>query len=335
MSMMAVDSARPAGVLAGPWDQVIGLAVVAAPGDQRLLAVVGGDTVWLCDPESGRVHQTAEITHTGGSRSLTTVRGAGGNRLLATRCGEAAMRVWDPATGELLREHDTGHRRIHAMTEVIGANGSPLLAVAGTSGVVALWDPATGEAVGEIDTGHREIWCLATIPTAGGGCLLASGGGLGDFTVRIGDPASGRMVHTELSGGRHHYPVSALSCITNVDGRSLIASGATDGEEGVVWLWDPVRGELVDDELCLDHTTTVTSIATTFGGNGATLVAAAGEAEEGTILLWNPASGDQALLSGHEAPVTAMTAVPVGDRVLLASGDEDGVVRLWDTVGRR
>lgn len=35
-------------------------------------------------------------------------------------------------------------------------------------------------------------------------------------------------------------------------------------------------------------------------------------------------------LEGHQCEVTAMCAVPVGGRTLLASGGSDGTVLLWD-----
>ena len=71
-------------------------------------------------------------------------------RLLATAGGDKTARLWDPATGELLRTL-TGHTG-----GVYGVAFSPdgrLLATASGDKTARLWDPATGEHLRTL-TGH-------------------------------------------------------------------------------------------------------------------------------------------------------------------------------------
>jgi hypothetical protein len=49
----------------------------------------------------------------------------------------------------------------------------------------------------------------------------------------------------------------------------------------------------------------------------------------GNVWLWNPATGEEiGVLSGHQRPVCTLSFSP--DGCLLASGEYDGVVNLWD-----
>jgi WD40 repeat protein len=106
-----------------------------------------------------------------------------------------------------------------------------------------------------------------------------------------------------------------------VAGRTLLASAS---EDRTIRLWEPATGTPVR-VLAADHPA-VTAICPVPGPAGGHWLASASD----TLRLWNPATAQVEHVLGHLRWVTAVCPVPLPDRPLLASADEDGVVRLWD-----
>ncbi len=121
--------------------------------------------------------------------------------------------------------------------------------------------------------------------------------------------------------------ILALVGFPGPDGRTLLATGSTDG---TVRLWDPARGTAVSQPLT-GHTDTVQAVAAVDLADGRTLLATG--SADGTVRLWDPARGTVVgqPLTGHSGGVWAVAAVGLADgRTLLATGSTDGTVRLWD-----
>ena len=234
------------------------------------------------------------------------------------------VRLWDPATGELMRTLN-GHRREVLSVCPVAVAGRELLASGGSDGTVRLWDPAAGELVRTLKGHRRDVGALCSVTVAGRE-VLASGGS--DGTVRLWDPATGELVRT-LKGPRHH--VQSV-CPVTIGGRELLASG---GSDGTARIWDPATGELI---RTLRHRWGVLSVCPV-SVDGRELLASGGGFIDGTVRLWDPATGElvRTLLCAR-ASVKAMCPVTVAGRVLLASGsDEAGLtgggpepVSLWD-----
>jgi len=120
----------------------------------------------------------------------------------------------------------------------------------------------------------------------------------------------------------HWMDVHAVCTIT-VDGRQLLASGASDSR---ACLWDPRTGEQL--AVLEGHESDVNAVCAITVDHRELL---ASGSHDLTIRLWDPRTGEQlAVLEGHENRVLAVCAVTVGDRQLLASGSRDGTIRLWD-----
>ncbi|MFI0964910.1 hypothetical protein ACH4S8_26460 [Streptomyces sp. NPDC021080] len=198
--------------------------------------------------------------------------------------------------------------RVRAVAAFEGSGGRVQLATGGEDGAVRIWDPAKGEATGEPLVGHDgAVHTVVAFEGSGGRVQLATGGE--DKTVRIWDPVKGEATGEPLVG--HKGWVYSVAAFDGPDGQVLLASG---GEDGTVRVWDPATGE----ELA----------------RGGEIV---------TVPTRDPDTGKEGsedLVIGHTGPVYSVVAFDVLDgtelsealegQVLLATGGEDGTVRLWD-----
>ena len=226
----------------------------------------------------------------------------------------------------------------------VALSGDGALLAAGTSaGEVWLWRVADRTPLLALEGHTGVVWGVALNAD---GRLLASGSG--DGTVRLWEAPSGRLLAT-LEGHTGGVWGVALSA----DGR-LLASG---GWDGTVRLWDPRSASSAGQgassggllATLQGHTGGVWGVALSADGR---LLASGGL--DGTVRLWElfaglvPAAGSSpsadsqdsaasppsgwrplSTLEGHTAGVRGVTLS--ADGRLLASGSEDGTVRLWET----
>ncbi|MFB6946142.1 MULTISPECIES: WD40 repeat domain-containing protein [unclassified Streptomyces] len=292
------------------------------------------------DPEGARPHNHV-------TQAWTTLDGSAAPVLSAVvgPMGEAATRLWQD--GKVLRTLDgTPWARISVFSDsasdpvggvnslaVVSRPGQPtLVAGAGDKGVVCLWNPADGRLLHEPLPGHPDrIRSMTALPLPDGRTLLATGGDTG--TIALWDPVTARPVREPV--GNWVGGVSGMCAATIPDGRTLFVTATP---RGAVRLWDPATGESVG--RLNPYGSPIQSIAAVPVRTDHTLIAASTTAG---IQVWDPAVDDPwergaavqlsaRALTDAGRRVAAVAVVPTPDRTLLATGDNLGVVMLWDLV---
>ena len=271
-------------------------------------------------------------------------------RLIAVAEG-GGLRLWDSATGQLVRRLTSDESEQDAIQSVAFSPGDERLIAAGhgrTGGksYVTLWDIDSGEKLTQLtgagdlpgvapDENSAVVGALAFSPD---GQHLVAGFGTRFLISPTGSPnplkvwnVATRQVVRRLQG----HSGFCLSLCFSSDGKHL-ASAARDGKV-ILWStdsWRPLhtlenvdRGTAVDE----NYAGRVPVDDATFSPDGTILALAS---RSGTVQLWNVATGELlAVLQGHSSAVQAVAFAPDGRT--LASGSSDQTVRLWNVETRR
>jgi WD40 repeat protein len=272
--------------------------------DGRHLARGRGEDVVVLDAATGKEVRTLK----GHQRQLAALAYAPDGKRLASLSHDNTVRLWDTATGQVLRTLQLGGKPTGGV-DGRGLAYSPdgtRLAAAATSETVKVWDAATGQ---ELHDFHASAENVAFSPDAR---RVAWAGREG---LKVRDAVTGK----EIYGVNGSFAVVLFS----PDGARLIALGS----EGVVFL-DAATGKTV---LTLRPRSEQRGDLAAISPDGRRLALVDGR---NVIRLWDTSSGEEALaLPGHAASVVGLAFSPDGQR--LASADLDGVMHLWDATPRR
>lgn len=232
--------------------------------------------------------------------------------------GDYAIYLWDSASGD----HQTldGHTgQVRALA--YNADGS-LLVSGAFDGQVRLWDVTTGDTLWQVD--GDPVWSLAI---SADDAQIAVGRGtaaIGSAAVHIYDAASGGELLVVDVG---ETPWPPFVTLFSPDGTQVL----TGGLDADLLAWDVSTGEPAGAYVLLEGSNYPVAAAD-YSPDGSTLAAAVGfVAPFGNLVnLIDPevAAVREPRLTGHEQLVLAVAYNPAGD--VLASGSNDGTVRLWD-----
>ncbi len=296
--------------------------------------------------------QTANRTLVGHEREVWTTVYSKDGKLLASASQDGAIKLWDPASGQLIRTL-TASKPVHTLVFV---DGSSRLASAGVDGSITLWDVATGQPA-RVFEGHSAA--VSSIDVSPDSKLLASSSG--DGTIRIWVIETGRSLHVI----KDHPPKSLANISFSPDGKLVGAAGggtanprlwdvgtgararvlsdeqgnrayllifmpdgkqvATTGEDGSIKLWHVSRADPIRTIYDAHNREIIRGMVFSPDGKSLACIRHSGQAVE----LWDVASGSLVrIFRGHTRSLLSVAFAP--DGLHLATSSNDATVRIWN-----
>jgi len=325
-------------------DHVAGNSIAFSPDGSLLAAADLSRKVRVWDVATGAMRAAypghlkggvAHSTHGGGTVTavLPGVCFAPDGTTIATACGDETVRVRRVSDGNDLAVL-TGHSDV-----VNGVAFSPdgtMLASASADGTVRLWSTGGLEAAGPTENPVRDRAVVGLDVSTNGAQVVAI---TVDGLLRLHTFDDGSVLHMMDRSATSRTPTIISKGITRVNlprPVRLSADGAyctlSDDKSMVVGLFRLTDGELARAFHGLGSPT----YALTFSPDGRLLAAAE---DDGKIHVWNNQPGPRTrrrertdnlaafTLAGHRDNVWGMSFSP--DGALLASGDDDGVIKAW------
>ena len=321
------------------WVDALCAVPVGGEGDSGYTLLASGgqySAIRLWDVEKGKQVRVIQA-HVPQVSALCAVR-VGDSTLLACGGRDGTVRLLDLQKGKPVHEFKEKIGWVSTLC-VVRAGDRTLLAAGGHDSTVILWDPETGLRTHVMLQAHggEVVSALCAVRSSGETTLLASGGR--DGTTRLWDPVSGQNVRT-LTG--QSGPVHA-ACAVRVGDRDVLA---TTGNETMIRLWDLAdetenEAEAPSRVRTVDFRTRAVSALCEMQVGTRNLLAVGGTG--GALELLDPADGERAysLERRHgddvdnDSDVTALCAVQVGRRTLLAIGGGSAGVVLWNPTRKR
>jgi WD40 repeat protein/serine/threonine protein kinase len=348
INLLDHGSGEPKATLLGHEDRAI-VNLRFTPDGRTLVSLGQGATIKLWDVASGKEQATLAVA---GEEIRDMALSRDGRSLLAVtflpNLRRSRLWRWDLATRARHANPQDLDEEVHCLA--LAPDGTTI-ALGCEDQLVRLLSPGHGSERVTLRGHAKEAWAVAFLAE---GRTLASGSD--DHTIKLWDTATGRERAT-LAGHE-----SLVSCLAGSADGARLASGSYDNK---VRLWAAPTGQPL--AVLEGHTDALRAVA--FAPDGRTLATGA---KDRTVRLWDVATGRQrACLPGHPEQVRGVAFaldgqrlasasdravwlwdVATGERVgslpttsrvralaytpegrLLASGNEHGLVQVWDAAG--
>ena len=247
----------------------------------------------------------AVITQLGHSGSIDSVSYSPDGRYIASGSADASIKLWDAASGRLIRTFIGHSGNITAIT--FSPNGK-YLASASWDRTIKMWDVASDKEITTF-TGHSRI--ITSVAFSPDGNTIVSGSW--DMTVRQWDVASGKEIKV-LNG--HSRTVNSVTYSS--DGKTII-SGSSDS---TIKIWDANTGMVITTLTAYLGEITAVAYSTDnkFIISGST---------RNTIKLWETSTGKEInTFSGHTNTIKSISVHPYGNYFISCSYDK--TIKLWN-----
>jgi WD40 repeat protein len=270
--------------------------------DGRLIATAGSDRtarLW-----SGGAAPARVLPHPAGVRDAVL---SFDSAYLVTVADDAAVRVWDVDTGELLNTFFEPR----AARRLVASPALQLIASFGADSLARVYDVAAGRLVAALPHEGR----VTSAAFGPGGRFLITGSAGADWLGRVWNLPRG-PVRSLLKG--HQGQIFGVAFSPR--GHHV----ATVGSDGTGIVWDLAEEGGAQESELIGHTNFVHEVA--FSPGGFFVVTAS---RDGTARVWKVDRGNQeGLLLGHDGSVRGARFSPGGRQVLTWS--DDGTARIWD-----
>lgn len=282
-----------------------GTLVIARADQERLLLHDAMSGLAICEPLTGHDLPITTIAFTSGSN---------GPILLASSAADETVRVWDPTPDETVVDRGVGHTRgVRSIAISLGINKELLVATGSDDRTAILWDPIVPVA---LDTWHGQDSPSVAFGSTPNGQLILVTSDRRQTRVRSLD----EIPPKEISAMETNVFVPQ-ALVASSDGRLVLALSVDSGLE----LWDPLAVKRMA-KLPIG----VERIALAPMENGRLLLASVDDLH--SLQIWDVIDGLKVQGAG---PRRGRVVLPVFGRdadgnLLLASGNLDGSVSLWD-----
>lgn len=323
---------RAANLVGTHKDWINDLAVVAPPAQPRLLASASDDrTVRLWNIAEVKPH--GDPVRFSPETQVQAVAAVDGDLAVGDQLG--FIRRLPVDRDRPIWESRTDHPPARSMTSFRSPDGWRIVS-AGGSGHCTIWDAQSGEVVRELrppsaaDPAGPPPAAVRAVAAAelDGRWYVAAGDMEG--RIEVWDAGTGE-VYWPLPYAHRHEQVRSLA-VVEAGGRVMLASGSS---AGIIRLWDLAERRQVAETT--GHGGPVSALCPV--REGAAWRLASGGADR-DVRLWDPDSFEHPLseiINAHERWVRALVQVPstesaaaLGDEgTFLASGGEEGSIRLW------
>ncbi|WCJ36388.1 Cell division cycle 20.2 cofactor of APC complex [Euphorbia peplus] len=285
-------------------------------GNNNILAVLLGQSLYLWDPKSKNVVKLLEVE--GDNDYPTSVSWSEDTRYLAVGYMQSTVQLWDIETSKCTQLLE-GHK---ARVATLAWNGHTL-----TSGsrdkTIMNHDVRAGHNAVSMMVAHTEEVC--GLKWSREGNLLASGGN--ENNVYIWEASKMSSSNFLYKFNKHQAAVKALAWCPyqfNV----LASGGGTD--DGCINIWNTQRG------VCIDSISTNTQIcALEWNRHHKEILSGHGFGDEklmNRLCLWKyPSLENIGTIKSHSSRILGLSQSPDGLNVVSAGGDE--TLRFWEMFG--